>query len=247
MAIIQTSGLITHIKGSIGGTTFQRGSAGLIARNKPKQVKSATTNQNAQRVIIATLNSNWSNLTDAQRQTWSQFAIFINGAGKTNRQNNSGNTGKTQFIAVNSWLLLYGKPLLVTPSFLPALAPISPYYDINFQSDDLGKTVESFDPTNQILVTQVSLAQSPGTYKSNTGYRTLIYSPVSGTVQNWYGEYINYFGVPVMNSKKYWVKLKIVNFATGQMSAASEALITYTGVTAIGIGVMKIGSTFIVG
>ena len=87
MAIIQTSGLITHIRGSIAGTTFQKGSAGLIARKKPTQVRSATTNQNAQRVLIARLNVEWENFNDLQRSIWSSFANYINGIGKTNRQN----------------------------------------------------------------------------------------------------------------------------------------------------------------
>ena len=247
MAIIQTSALITHIKGSIAGTTFQRGQAGLIARKKPIQVRSATSMQNVQRLIIARLNNEWLNLNDLQRATWASFANYINGIGKTNRQNFSGQTGKTQFVAVNSWLLIYGKPLLVIPSFLPALPIIQPFFNSFFESNNLGKTVQSFDPTQQILVTQLSLAQSNGTYKSNTGYRTLIYTPVSGTVQNWLSEYINYFGVPLVYGKKYWVKLKVVNFVTGQMSADSEALIRYVNTLSGGIGLMGFGFNFIIG
>jgi hypothetical protein len=247
MAIIQTSGLITHIKGSIAGTTFQTGQAGLIARKKPSQVRSATSAQNNQRVIIASLNNYWENLTDLQRSTWSQFANYINGTGKTNRQNNSGQTGKTQFVAVNSWLLLYGKPLLVTPSFLPALPVIQPFFTSALESDNLGKTVQWFDPTQQILVTQVSLAQSNGTYKSNTGFRTLIYTPVSGSTQNWNAAYVAYFGVPVIYGSKYWVQLKVVNFVTGQMSGFSSALIRYIAPTLHGIGYDGIGTTFTIG
>ena len=130
---------------------------------------------------------------------------------------------------------------------MPPLTPINPYYTTQFESDNLGKTVESFDPTQQILVTQVSLAQSNGTYKSNTGYRSLVYSPVSGTTQDWTAEYTNYFGVPLMYNKKYWVKLKVVNFVTGQMSADSAALIRYVNSLGTGIGYAGIGFTLIIG
>lgn len=247
MALVQTSGLINNIKGSLGGSTFQQTASGLIVRGKPKFAGNKTQSQTEQRVIVSRLNYAWEGFSDSQRVLWQKYANYINGINRTNRGNTSGLSGKNQFFAINSWLLLYEKPMLVTPTFAPPISPITPYYDINHESNDLGQCVGSLDISKCILVTQVSLAQSNATYKSNTGYRTLVYDQSNGTNQNWIREYIDYYGVPLVYNRKYWVNLKVVNFLTGQMSADSEALIRYTGNTTVGIGVMVIQSTFIVG
>ncbi len=247
MAIVQTSGLITHIRGSIGGTTFQRSGAGLVARNKPAPVGQGSNFQQVQRNIISQLNVLWEQLTDAQRVNWSSFATYINGAGITNRRNSSSQTGKTQFIAVNSWLLLYGKNYLPSPTYVPALSPIIPFYNADFESDNLGKTVGSLNTSTQILVTQVSLAQSESTYTANTGFRTLVYSQANGTTQDWNAAYLAQFGVSLVVGKKYWVNLKVVDYVTGAISSDAKALIRYVSPFAVGIGEMVVGSTFIVG
>lgn len=247
MAIVVTSGLISHIKGSVSGSTFQRSASGLTMRKKPLPVGKGTNSQLGQRNIIAQLNYQWNQLTDAQRLQWASFSNYTNGIGKTNKQNNSANTGKMQFVAVNSWLLIYGKPFLVTPTLVPPELQIVPYYTSASESDNLGKTVGALDTTQQILVVQVSLAQSVGTVTNNTGFRTIVYTMVDGTTQDWASEYQNTFGVPLTVGKKYWVQLLVVNFVTGAISAKARQLILLTAPVGSGIGSMIVGSTFIVG
>ena len=246
MAIIITSGLISHIKGSVAGSTFQRSASGLTMRKKPIPVGRGTNAQSNQRNIVAQLNVSWNSLTDAQRLLWASFSDYTNGIGKTNRQNQSANTGKTQFIAVNAWLLLYGKSLLLSPTLVPPEAAILPLYNASYQSDNLGKTVGALDTTSQILVVQVSLPQSVGTNTNNTGFRTLVYSMVNGTTQDWSAEYLATFGVPLTIGKKYWVQLLVVNYLTGAISAKAKALITLITPAPSGIGSMIIDSTFII-
>ena len=244
MAIVQTSGIITHIKGSVAGSTFQRSAAGLTMRKKPIPVGRGTNAQFAQRNIIALLNYYWSNITDAQRQVWSSFAVYTNGVGKTNKQNASANTGKTQFFAVNSWLLQYGKDVLITPTIVTPEAqnvPCPPYFT---KSDNLGKTTLPLNTASQILVVQVSLPHSASTNTANTGFRTLVYDMVDGNIQDWSAAYYNTFGVNLTIGKKYWVQLMVVNFITGAISPKAKALILYTATPSLGIGGMIIGSTF---
>lgn len=249
MAIIKTSGLINDIKGSINGSTFQRSAAGLIMRSKPVSVGRGTDSQQNIRQINAQLNFAWSNLTDAQRSVWASFSNFTNGAGKTNRRNNSANTGKTQYFAVNFWCLQYAKPLIVTPTFnLPeqAVIPCPPLFT---SSDNLQDYVGNLDTTQQILVTRVSLPQSLSTNTANTGFRTLVYSQVGGSSQSWFNAYEAVYGIQPIPNKKYWISLQVINFITGCISPETKQLVLYTGVLPPdhGIGFMVIGSTFIVG
>jgi hypothetical protein len=247
MAIVTTSGLISHIKGSMGGSTFQSSASGLTMRKKPIPVGRGTNAQLQQRNIIGQLNFAWSNLTDQQRAVWGNFANFCNGVGKTNKQNRSANTGKTQFVAVNSWLLQYGKPILTAPTFVlpPAQCiPCPPFYTVSL---NLGETTYNLDTTQEILVTQVSLAQGAGTVSANTGFRTLIYTQVDGTTQDWSLAFLAMYGVPLVLGSKYWIQYTVVNFVKGTISPKSRALVLYDSTPSLGIGGMVIGSTFIVG
>jgi len=247
MAIVTLSGLVSHIKGSIAGSTFQRSASGLTMRKKPIPVGRGTNAQINQRNIIAQLNFAWNNLTNAQRLSWASFSNYTNGIGKTNRQNNSANTGKTQFIAVNSWLLIYGKGVIFSPTIGPPLlqsVPCPPYYTI---SSNLGTTSASLDTTQEILVVQVSLPQSVGTNTNNTGFRTLVYTMVDGTTQDWSAAYLATFGVPLTIGSRYWIQLQVVNFITGAISPKAKALVLYATPTPLGIGSGAIGSSLIVG
>ncbi len=246
MAIIQLSGLVSNIRGSVAGSTFQNSAGGLTMRKKPVPVGRGTNAQQAQRNIIAQLNFLWNSMTVAQRQQWSSFAIFTNGVGKTNRQRSSANTGKTQFMAVNSWLLIYSKfpvlsPTIITPN--QQAIPCPPFFD---QSDNLGKTTYDLDTATEILVTQVSLPQSVGTNTNNTGFRTLVYTQIDGTTQDWSAAYLAQFGINLELGRRYWIQLSVVNYITGAISPKAKALVLYTATPSLGIGLMVIGSTFIV-
>lgn len=246
MAVITTSGLVSDIRGSIAGNTFQRSAGGLTVRKKPMPVGRGSNQQLAQRSIIAQLNFLWNNLSDADRQVWSSFAIFNNGASKTNRQRSTANNGKTQFFAVNSWLLIYGKPYIPTPTIVTPPAqpvPCPPFYNI---SANLGVSSYDLDTTREILVVQVSLPQSPSTVTANTGFRTLVYTMVDGTIQDWSAAYLSTFGVPLTFGKRYWIQLIVVDFVSGAISPKGKHLVLYDIPPSGGIGSMIIGSTFFV-
>ncbi len=246
MAIIKTSGLINDIKGSINGTTFQRSAAGLTMRSKPSSVGRGSNAQLNVRNLNAQLNYYWSNLTDSEREVWASFANFTNGIGKTNNAVNSANTGKTQFFAVNFWLLQYGKPVLVTPTFVTPEASVTPCPPFYTRSDSLQNYVGTIDTSKHILVTRVSLPQSLATNTANTGFRTLVYPQSNGSVQSWFGAYEEVFGIQPILNYKYWIQLQVVNFITGAISPVSKQLVLYTSNPSGGIGTMIIGSSFIV-
>ena len=247
MATVVLSALVSHIKGSLGGSTFQRSASGLTMRNKPIPVGRGTNAQFAQRNIIAQLNYAWNNLNDTVRAAWSSYAVYANGSGKTNKQNNSANTGKTQFFAVNSWLLIYGKALISVPTFTTPVSQSVPCPPFFSKSSNLGTTTGSLDTSHQLLVVQVSLPQSASTISANTGFRTLVFDQVNGTTQDWSSAYLSTFGVPLTLGKKYWIQLLVVDFITGAISPKARALVLYTAVTPLGIGSAAIGSTLIIG
>lgn len=247
MAIIQTSALVSHIRGSIAGNTFQNSASGLTVRKKPLPVGKGSNPQALQRNNIARLTFLWENATPEERQQWSSFAVYTNGVGKTNRQRTSANTGKTQFMAVNSWLLIYGKDPIMSPTITPPLLQPVPCPPLYVESNNLGETTYNLDTSEEILVVQVSLPQSAGTNTNNTGFRTLVYGMVDGFTQDWEEAYFNTWGYNLTLGKRYWIQLIVVNFVTGAISPKGRQLVLYTEPEPTGIGTMIIGSTFIVG
>lgn len=74
MARIIYSGLVTQIKGSIGGSTFQANRYGFTIKNKANVSRPRTLNQAQSKVYFAGATNTWRRLTDAQRDAWNAWA-----------------------------------------------------------------------------------------------------------------------------------------------------------------------------
>jgi len=115
MARITLSGLLTDIRGSVGGSTFQNSQAGLILRNKPHQLARNTLKQNSRAVILDRVQQAWNTIGFQNRNAWQVFAKSI-------RQRQVKNAGKFQsgqslFMRCNYFRLIYGDSIQDSPSF----------------------------------------------------------------------------------------------------------------------------------
>lgn len=77
MARIQTSPIITSIKGKLGNSVFQTGKSGIILREKVKPNDRKTEDQIKARIRLHAIKSFWQNLTSAQRNTWIALSDFM--------------------------------------------------------------------------------------------------------------------------------------------------------------------------
>lgn len=228
MARVTLSGLVSDIKGSINGSTFQRSASGLTLRNKPIPVGKGSSSQQLIRRTNSLLSTAWENLTDAERLTWKNFAAFTNGSGKTNKGKNAGNTGRTQFFLVNFWCLIYSKNIVVVPMFDLPEEPFTPCPPFDTVTDNLFNYEGDLDADTQILVVRVSMPQSDSTNTTNTGFRTMIFDQVNGDTQNWATAYQSVFGIGLELERKYWISLQVVNYIKGTVSPIMQKLIKFT-------------------
>lgn len=76
MANIKLGAIISDIKGSIGGSTFQRSQGGLTLKGKSTQSKTSTMNQQFIQANIARLTQVWKTLSFADQQSWGAAAQF---------------------------------------------------------------------------------------------------------------------------------------------------------------------------
>jgi len=78
MALIKTGGLISEIRGSIGGTTYSRGRYGAIARNRTIPVQPNSARQMVVRNNMKLLINEWNDyMTQAERDGWIQYAAAV--------------------------------------------------------------------------------------------------------------------------------------------------------------------------
>ena len=74
MARIIYSGLVTSIRGSVGGTTFQSNAYGHTVKNKANMVIPNSADQELRKLIFSKATKAWATLTNAQRANWDTYA-----------------------------------------------------------------------------------------------------------------------------------------------------------------------------
>ena len=74
MARIVYSALVESIRGSIGGTTFQKNAYGYTVKKKPNIIFPARPTQNRQKVFLQKAVKQWRAFTSTVRSNWSTFA-----------------------------------------------------------------------------------------------------------------------------------------------------------------------------
>lgn len=110
MALIKLGGLVTDIRGAIGGLVFGKGKGGNIARSNKKPINPQSNRQGTVRGNQAYITRHWSNaLTVQQRADWNAYAA---GTTWTNRLGDTiGINGNAAFGALNTLLLLASLPI----------------------------------------------------------------------------------------------------------------------------------------
>lgn len=74
MARVKFGSIVTEIRGSVGGTTFQVNKYGFTAKNKSVNVRPNTVKQSGVKSIFSFSVKAWRNLTETARGNWNTFA-----------------------------------------------------------------------------------------------------------------------------------------------------------------------------
>jgi len=133
MARIIYSPVVTEIKGSIGGMTFQKNASGAIARLKPKKAKTNTQKQKDQQPRTKLLQQYWQNLTLAQKIEWNTFAGNHNKIGLNGQEKKL--TGYQWFLTINQNRLLFDNAMLSVP---PVYEIVNPIDSVSLNFDESG-------------------------------------------------------------------------------------------------------------
>lgn len=205
MARVTYGALVTDIRGSLGGTTFQRNKYGSSAKNKSNPGNSGTTFQTGIRQAVRYVTQLWSQLSETDRNLWNSFATTYPQPVKNNPSVNM--SGYAVFLKFNVlWYMRVGYTAN-TPSFtLSTLPTISPTIQLSggflFFNDNSATT-----DLLTVLMFSVSapIRQSINYAKNRVRYMGFCYA--SGDGLNFETAYSNQYGrLPVVGD---WVFLKV--------------------------------------
>lgn len=115
MARIIYSALIESIRGSIGGTTFQKNAYGYTIKKKPNMCKPNTQPQQLQKTFFALAVRAWGQLTNAQRTDWDTWASTYPQYAKHNPSSQL--SGFAVFTRVHVYRLMYGRGVDTNPTY----------------------------------------------------------------------------------------------------------------------------------
>lgn len=127
MARIIYSGLIDSIRGSIGGTTFQKNKYGYTVKNKPNMTKPWTASQVLNQLYFIKAVRAWREATSATRSNWETWAQTYPQYAKHNASAQL--SGFSCFVKWHAYAFLCGKSVDTSPVG-PIPAVINPTFKI---------------------------------------------------------------------------------------------------------------------
>ncbi len=113
MAIFRAGPLAAQISGSIAGQTFSHNKGGPYIRNRAIPTNPSTLRQQQARADLANQSTDWQNLTNAQRESWREWARqnpVINALGDSILL-----SGHMAFTGLNSRIALAGGTQILVP------------------------------------------------------------------------------------------------------------------------------------
>jgi len=138
MARIVYSALIESIRGSIGGTTFQKNAYGYTIKKKPNMICPNTQPQQLQKTFFALAVRAWGQLTNAQRADWDTWASTYPQYAKHNP--NSQLSGFAVFTRVHVYRLMYDRGVDTNPTYTA------------YAQDTIGLTIQNNAGTLNLIV-----------------------------------------------------------------------------------------------
>jgi hypothetical protein len=158
MARIVYSGLVNSIRGSIGGTTFQKNAYGYTIKNKPNMIKPNTFEQQKIKQYFLQSIQDWTTLSYATQSDWNTYAATYPVFSKHNPTSQL--SGYSLFVKWNALRLISGNPIVETPSGDRYVFPaIDPQLKAHGEPADALELLFDVDSANQSIMCIVYLSR----------------------------------------------------------------------------------------
>jgi len=150
MARVTYGPLVTAVKGSIGGITFQNNSSGAIIRSRPRPTRSSTNKQTSSHAFFAEYLHQYQLLSLTEKQAWNTYATTWSKINKFGQSKIL--TGQNWFQSINYWRVQMDLSILSDPPthLLPASPPS---FEIVFTDESINLNLtSSFNFTENSLI-----------------------------------------------------------------------------------------------
>jgi hypothetical protein len=216
MALVLFSALVSAMKGSVGGTTFQNSQGGHCIKNKGRRLaRTGYAPQNVKQAV-ALVTQTWQTLTPAQRMAWAGVKNIWIAVDKFNQSKVL--SGYAIYLRCNLRLVINGQDMITYPT---SILPISqPAFQLVNYVDPISWEIQSAQTANanEEIIVQMGVAASIASNYPKTGYRTVFRGgwAVSTPIDVGASYYAN-FGIPPIGSA-IWIRIRVINTISGQMS-----------------------------
>lgn len=219
MATIQYSGLVTQIKGSIGGSTFQSNRNGFSIRNKPIPRNPQSATQQQVRGLIGYLSQYWRTLSDSERDSWN--AVVNSWPAVDAYGNPVVLSGYSIFLSANTGLSICGSPISKTgllPSVLQTLS--TPAMVISISA---GTALWSWTGGNVAADMVVTLSStqmmSQGRSFRRTGFKVIKrLLPTDPSPEDVWSKLLTLLGQPPIVGSRIWFSMRVYSSLSGNSS-----------------------------
>lgn len=213
MARIKPSALISDIRGSVQGSTFQQSQGGLVLKSKSIKVGRDTIAQSRVKSIQAYVRTQWEQFSDSERDVWRSFANFS----RVLQKNSSELTVNAQslFSKVNVIRLLYGYSLLTTPAFSFCVS-LAVSFSIDLSGGNLILTTSRLvNSAVEFVVCFATNRRTAATNNPGSAFRLLVFASSTSTTFDITAAYAGVFGAAPESNDLIFVRCYVANLESG--------------------------------
>lgn len=215
MALIKWGMMVVDGRGKLGGHVLTKSRNGATVRTKVTPTNPQTSFQQSNRAIFGQLSSNWTSLTESQRQAW-------NGAVKEFEKTNifgdlKAPAGRDLYISLNRNILQAGGTEIDVPPTKQGIKP-NAITSVDFDAVDELIDIKLQTPldTNEMMLVYLTAPMSPGRYNFSGAYR-FFSNNASDNIKIDFDDYAERFG-QLIAGKSLGVQIVVCNSVTGEKS-----------------------------
>lgn len=215
MALIKWGMMVVDGRGKLGGHVLTKSRNGASVRTKVTPTNPQTSYQQTNRAIFGQLSSNWTGLTEAQRQAW-------NGAVKEFEKTNifgdlKTPAGRDLYISLNRNILQAGGTIINTPPTKQGIKPNAiTSIDFDAVEDLINIELQAALDANEMALVYLTAPMSPGRYNFSGAYRFFT-ADDSQIAKVEFADYEARFGT-LTPGKALGVQVVVCNKVTGEKS-----------------------------
>jgi len=215
MALIKWGMMVVDGRGKLGGHVLTKSRNGATVRTKVTPTNPQTSYQQTNRAIFGQLSSNWTSLTEAQRQAW-------NGAVKEFEKTNifgdlKAPAGRDLYISLNRNILQAGGTEILVPPKKEGIQP-NAISSLDFDAANSNIMVELTTAlqSDEMALVYLTAPMSPGRYNFSGAYRFFVATDEDSHAIP-FADYEERFG-SLVAGKALGVQVVICNKVTGEKS-----------------------------